>query len=179
MAHTRVINKDARLVAQCAAGRYLRYTCSIPVSVGQARTNNTAPNLIMADVIKNETWYKGIFVAPCAAKILAIYANGSPFVDMAKSGTTYAQFYKGVGGGADTALLSDNTNNGIAIGTATVPTQDTAIDGTLVSAAVATLTVGQHVYAKVTVSNHNVETAVAYVTLTVEWMPIDTQYASS
>ena len=180
MAHTRITNKDARIIAQCSSGKHIRNINNIEFSVGAARTNNTAPNLIMADAIQNEISTKGVLVAPCAAKILSISANGSPFVDMDVAGTTYVQVYKAVSGGADTALLTDNSNSGIKVGDATVPTADTAIDGTLSTVSgVDELTVGQHVYAILTVSNHAVQTAVAYVTVTVEWMSTDAAYASS
>jgi len=180
MAHTRVIDKDARIIAQCSSGKFMRNISSISFSVGLDRLSNIAPKKIMADAIQNETSQKGIFVAPCACKVLGVYANGSPYVDMDVAGTVYVQVYKSVATGGDTALLTDNTNSGIKVGDATVPTVDVAIDGTLsTTAGVVDLTVGQHVYAILTVSDHAVQSAVGNITITVEWRPDDAAYASS
>jgi len=166
-------DKDARLIEQLARGRRTRYTASKSFSVGEARTNNTAPNRITADVIRNETERLPIFVAPCACKVVRIVANGTPFVDLDTAGSTTAQVTKAVIGAADVNLLAST----IAIGAATVPTLDTAIDGVLsATASDLELIDGQHVYATVAVSNHTVETAVAYITLTVEYVPTDAGY---
>jgi hypothetical protein len=175
MANVRTTDKDARLIKQLADGKYTRYVASQGFIIALARTNNTPPNRIMADVIKNETEVAGFFVAPCACKVVRIAANGTPFVDMATSGTVTAKLTKAVIGGSDVDLCST-----IGIGAATVPTADTCIDATLSSTAGALdLLVGQHVFATIAVSNHDVETAVAYVTLMMEWYPTDKCYASS
>lgn len=165
-------DKDARLIEQLARGRRTRYTASVNFSVAEARTNNTAPNRIMADAIKNETVIKPVFVSPCNCKVVRIVANGSPFVDLDVGGSTNVKLTKDVIGAADVDLCSN-----IAVGAATVPTLGTAIDGTLSTTANALdLLDGQHVYATIVVSNHTVETAVAYVTVTLEYVPTDAGY---
>ena len=179
MAHTRIVDKDARIIAQCAAGKFQRNISSQTFSIATDRAANDADSLLMASVIRNETAYKGIFVAPCACKVLGVFVNGSPYVDMDVNGTVYLQVLKAVIGGSDTVLLTDNSNSGIAIGSATVPTLDTALDGSLsTTAGVVDLLVGQNVYARVVVSNHAVE-AIGYVTATVEWIATDTSFSGS
>ena len=169
MAHTRTTDPDARVIDQCSKGRRTRYVVSKSFIIAGARTNNTAPNRIMADLIQNETEIFGVFVAPCAAEVIRITANGTPFADMAAGGTATAKLTKAVIGGSDLDLCST-----IAIGAATVPTADTAIDAVLATTAgYLDLLEGQHVFATVAVSNHTVDTAVAYITLEMEWMPKD------
>ena len=167
MAHARTTNKDSRVIEQCASGRRVRNIVCKGVSVALDRTSNTAPRRIMATAITNETEIIPFFVAPCAAKVTRITANGTPFVDMAAGGSVTIKLTKSVIGGSDVDLCST-----IAIGDATVPTLDTAIDATLTTANL-TLVEGQHVYATIIVSNHAVDTAVAYVTLMMEWIPMD------
>ena len=165
-------DKDARLIEQLARGRRTRYTASVDFTVGEARTNNTAPNRLLADIIKNETEKFGVFVAPCACKVVRISANGSPFVDLDTGGTVVAKMTKNVVGATDVDLCSN-----ITIGSATAPTAGTVLDGTLSTTAGALdLTEGQHVYATVVVSNHTVETAVAYISLMLEYVPTDAGY---
>lgn len=179
MAITRKTDKDAKIISQCARGRYLRNVNCVTFSAASARGNNTAPQKIMADVIPNETCTKGIFIAPCAGKVLGVYANGSPYIDMASGGAAYVQVYKATSG-ADIALLTDNTNLGIKVGDVTVPTADTALDGTLSSTAgVVDLTAGQNVYATLNVRSAAVESVVGYLTLAVEWMPADKSYSQA
>ena len=171
----RTIDKAARIVEQCARGRRIRNIQSLGFTVAAARTTNVAPNHTMADLIQNETEVFGFFVAPCACKVLRIVANGTPFVDMATGGSVTAKLTKAVIGGADVDLCST-----IAIGAETVPATDTPIDATLSSTDGALdLIDGQHIYATVVVSNHAVETAVAHITLAMEWIPMDIGYPSS
>lgn len=176
MAHAVVNDPQARFMEQCTQGRKVRNIARTGFSVAQARTNNTDPNLANATAIKAQTEYKSFFVAPCDCKVVRIYVNGTPYVDMASSGTTYVQVYKAVIGASDTALLTDNTASGIQVGEATLGSAtvlDTAIDGTLSSTAgVVNLLEGQHVYAKIVVSNHNVD-ARGYISLCMEWTPTD------
>lgn len=153
-----------QILYQCARGQRTRHVNSVKLSVAAARTNNTAPNRIMATLIQNETEVIPIFTAPCAGRVLRIYANGTPYVDMDVSGTVVATTYKS----AATALGA-----GIAIGAATVPTANTAIDDVLVGGTTSDFTEGQHIYTSVVVSNHAVQTAVAYVTINVEWVPTE------
>lgn len=150
-----------------AQGMRNRRVSSVGFSVGAARTNNTAPNRIMADMIQGETEVFPIFTAPCACRVLRIYANGSPFVDNGAAETTVATTSKAVIGAADTALGA-----GITIGSATAPTADTAIDDVLTGGATSDLLEGQHVYTTVVVGA-TVQTAVAYCTINVEWVPVE------
>jgi hypothetical protein len=122
----------------------------------------------MADAIQNETLVRGFGVMPCNGRVLRITANGTPFVDMATSGTVTAKLSKAVIGGTDIDLCST-----IAIGAATVPTADTAIDAVLsTTSSDLDLLNGQHIYLTVAVSNHAVE-AIGYVTVMMEWMPTE------
>jgi hypothetical protein len=169
MAHTRTADIDARIIQQCARGRRIRNVASIGFSVASARTSNTAPARIMADVIGGETEKFPFFIAPCDCKVIRITANGTPFVDNDTGETSTAKLTKAVIGGTDVDLCS-----AITIGSATAPTADTAIDATLSSSDVLNLVEGQHVYATVTIGN-TVQTAVAYITLMMEWVPMDLQ----
>jgi len=174
MANVRSTDNDARLIEQLARGRRTRYTQSLGFSVAEDRATNDTDSLIMADAIKNETLVKAFFVAPCDGKVVRIVANGSPFIDMATSGTVTAKLTKAVIGGSDTDLCST-----IAIGAATVPTLDTAIDAVLSTTATdLDLLNGQHVYLTAVVSNHTVS-LIGYVTVTMEWVPTDIGYAQS
>ncbi len=175
MAHARTIDQDARVIDQCSHGKRIRNTQNMGIIIASARTSNTAPARIMADAIQAETLVKGFFVAPCDCKVVRITANGSPFVDMNTSGTVTAKLTKAVIDGSDVDLCST-----IAIGAATVPTLDTAIDAVLsTTSSNLDLLEGQHVYLTVVVSDHTVDTAVAYVTIMMEWVPMDASYASS
>ena len=156
------------LLFQCARGQRTRHVNSVGVIIASARTNNTAPARIMASLIQNETEVFPIFTAPCAARVVRIYSNGSPYADMDVAGTVVATTSKAVIGASDTALGA-----GITIGDATVPTLDTAIDDVLVGGTTMDLLEGQHVYTTVVVSNHAVQTAVAYITINVEWVPVE------
>jgi hypothetical protein len=174
MAHARTTSQDARVIDQCARGRRIRNVATFGFSVGNARTNNTAPNRIMADVIAGETEIFPAFVAPCACKVLRIYANGTPFIDNDTGQTSTVKLTKAVIGAGDTDLCST-----VTIGSATVPTSDTAIDAALVTTAgVLDLIEGQNVYATVVVGA-TVQTAVAYITVCMEWVPMDASYASA
>lgn len=169
MTHTRTVDDDARVLEQCSQGRVLRNVVCKDIIIAGARTNNTAPDRIMATVIQNETEVLGFFVAPCACKVVRVTANGTPFADMNTSGTVTVKATKAVIGGSDVDLCST-----IAIGAATVPTADTAIDAALSTTEGALdLLEGQHVFLTVVVSNHTVDTAVAYVTVMLEWVPMD------
>lgn len=159
--------RDTALYGE-AQGLRLRNTSSRYFSVALNRLDNTAPDRVMATVIRNETEVLPIFVAPCACRVLRIYANGSPFADMAAGGTVVVTTSKAVIGGTDTALGA-----GITVGSETVPTLDTAIDDVLTGGATSDLLEGQHVYATVVVSDHDVETAVAYISINVEYVPTE------
>lgn len=150
-----------------AQGLRARHVNSVSFSVAAARTNNTAPNRIMADMIQGDTEVFPIFTAPCNARVLRIYANGTPFIDNGVAETTVATTSKSVIGGADVALGA-----GITIGSATVPTLNTAIDDVLTGGTTMDLLEGQHVFTTVVVGA-TVQSAVAYVTLNVEWVPTE------
>jgi len=169
MSHSATNSPDARIIEQCTQGRKIRNVASFGFSVGAARTNNTAPNRIMADLIQGETERIPVFVAPCNCKVLRIYANGTPFIKNNGAETSTLKLVKAVIADTDVDL-----NTTITIGLGTAPTTDTAIDAVLstVSGALDLLE-GQHVYATVVVGA-TVETAVAYVTGNMEWVPTDT-----
>ena len=174
MANTRSTDQDARLIEQLARGRRTRYTQNLGFSIAEDRVTNDADSLLMADAIKNETVIKAFFVAPCACKVVRVVANGSPFVDMDTSGTVTAKLTKSVIGGSNIDLCST-----IAVGAATVPTLDTAIDAVLSTTSTdLDLLNGQHVYLTAVVSNHIVQ-AIGYVTVMMEFVPTDLGYSQS
>ena len=167
MAHAVVKDPNARLLEQCTQGRFIRNIATLGLIVGNARTNNTAPNRIMADAIAGETLIKGFFIAPCEAKVTRIYVNGSPFIDN-NAGDSTIKVTKGVIGGGDTDLCS-----ALTIGSDTLPTADTAKDATLITTAgVLDLKEGQHVYATLVVGA-TVQSTVGILTLCMEWVPVD------
>ena len=174
MANVRTTNQDARIIDQCARGRRTRNVVSKDLIIANARTNNSVPNRIMATAIAGETEIFGLFVAPCDCKVIRITANGSPFVDNGVAETSTVKLTKAVIAGTDVDLCST-----IEIGAATVLTLDTAIDATLSTTAGALdLLGGQHVFGTVIIGA-TVQTAVAYVTVAMEWVPMDVSYASS
>ena len=151
------------ILFQCSRGQRTRNVNSITFSLAGARTNNTAPNRIMADVIAGETEVIPIFTAPCATRVIRIYANGTPYADQGVGETTVVTTYKS---GA-VALGA-----GITVGDATVPTANTALDDVLVGGTTMDLAEGNHVYASV-VCAAGTFVAVAYITLNVEWVPTE------
>jgi hypothetical protein len=246
MAHTRVTNKDARIIAQCSSGKYMRNIEHQSFSVANDRSSNVDPGLIMADGITTETFKKGLFVAPCAGKVVGVYVNGSPYIDMAAGGTVTLNVSKAVNDSAvsltadatatdtyvtvaspwyfragwtvtvtdssngpenvivasttstrvnfTTALTLDHTvansatithidspilSSDITVGSATAPTADTALDGTLYTgASVVEFSAGDNFYITVTTSAHAID-ALGYVTVCLEWVALDKSYASS
>ena len=165
---TRTTNKDARIIAQCAAGKAFRNVISKELIVAHDRISNVAPGRIMADVIAGETEIFGFFVAPCACKVLRITANGTPFIDNGAAQTSTVKLTKAVIAGTDLDLCST-----IEIGAATAPVTDTAIDAVLATTAgYLDLIEGQHMYGTIVVGAA-VEITVAYITVEMEWMPTD------
>jgi hypothetical protein len=124
---------------------------------------------LLADVIRAGTVNKGIFIAPCNGKVTRICTNAIAYVDMATSGTATAKVAKAVIGGSDVDICAT-----IAIGAATVPTAETAIDGVLsTTAGAVSFITGQLIYAVLVVSNHAVSVIPEALTLSVEWTPTD------
>ncbi|MFH1290415.1 MAG: hypothetical protein ABIH92_03335 [Nanoarchaeota archaeon] len=148
---------------QCSKGQRTRHVNSCKMIVASARTSNTAPARIMATLIQGETEVIPIFTAPCNLRVVRIYANGTPFVDNDIAQTTVATTYKS----AATALGA-----GITIGSEPVPTANTALDDVLVGGTTMDVLEGQHIYTTVVVGAA-VQTAVAYVTVNVEWVPTE------
>lgn len=164
----RTANPEAKMIKQCTAGRRIRNIATKSLIVGAARTNNTAPNRVMATAIQGETEVFGLFVAPCACKVTRISVNGTPFIDNNVAETSTVTVTKAVIGGDNVDLCS-----AITVGDATVPTLDTCLDGTLSTTAGALdLIEGQHVYGTLVVGA-TVQTAVAYLTVMMEWIPMD------
>lgn len=176
MAHARTTDKDARLIAQLATGKYLRYIAEVPFIVAEDRAAIDTESHFLADVIGSAgAANKAVFIAPCACKVVRVYANALAFVDNAAGGSTSAIFYKAVIGDTDVAL-----NSALAIGAATVPTAETAIDGTLsTTSSDLDLIEGQLVYVTVTNSAHAVDARTDGLVLGLEWYPTDTSYAGS
>ena len=173
MAHARTTNRDASITSQCGMGRRTRYISLVPVIVGQARTNMVDPNHILADSIQNTTVNKAVFIAPCICEVLRCYVNANTFVTTAASGSVTVKFTKAVIAGTDVDLCSTIT---VGAPTGSVPTSETAIDGTLSTTGGALLLWdGQLVYAVVVVSNHAVTDRSEDLIVGIEWTPRDTQ----
>lgn len=170
MAHTRTTNKDARIVEQCARGRRVRNTSIVPFIVANARTNMTDPNHSFADVISNDTANKAAFVAPCVCKVIRCSANALTFPTTAAGGSVTLKFTKAVIGGTDVDLCTAG-----AVGGASPPTAETAVDATLSTTAGALdLVEGQLVYAVILVSNHAISARSSGLVGMIEWVPLDT-----
>lgn len=171
MAHTRTKDPDARLIEQCSQGRRVRYIADAPIIVGQARTNMTDPNHILADSIQNTTVNKGVFIAPCTCEVVRCYVNAGTFVTSAAGGSVTVKFTKAVIATTDVDLCSTIT---IGAPTGSVPTGETAIDGVLSTTSGALdLIEGQLVYAVVVVSDHAVTDRSEHLLVAIEWLPKD------
>ena len=171
MAHTRTKNDDARMLEQCSRGRRVRYVATVPVIVANARTNMVDPNHAIADVIKNDTVNKAVFCAPCDCKVVRVYTNAKAFVECAAGGTVTAKATKAVIGDTDVDLCDTIAISGES---GSVPTAETAIDGTLSTTSGAlNLVEGQLVYVVVVVSNHDVDARSDALEICMEWVPKD------
>lgn len=175
MSHTRVVDKSARIIDQCAKGRFIRNVATVDYIVANARSNDTAPNRIMADLIANDSSQKGLFVAPCNGTIESIMVNGSPYFTQQSGGLTMLQVYKQgqvvitgsgmlVGGCATSGVTPQALSSGV--------TYDATISG-------ASFTAGQAIYAVLATSNDAVTSGPGYITVSVEWVPDDKSYAGS
>ena len=172
MAHTRTTDDDARMIEQCSRGRRVRYVATVPVIVANARTNMTDPNHAIADVIKNVTLNKALFCAPCDCEVVRVYANAKAFIECASGGTVTAKATKAVIAGSDVDLCSTIAISGES---GSVPTAETAIDGTLsITSGALDLVEGQLVYVVVAVSNHDVDARSDALEICMEWVPKDT-----
>lgn len=173
MAHARTTDVEATLLKQCARGRRARNVAKVSLIAALARTNMTDPNHAIADVIKNETFYKAVFIAPCVCKVVRVFTNARAYCECAAGGTVVVKAQKTVIGGTDLDLCSDITISGES---GSVPTADTAIDGTLATTAgYLDLIEGQLVIVKVVVSDHNVDACSDALEVYVEWAPMDGQ----
>ena len=190
MAHTRSIDKSARIIEQCARGRYIRNVNIQSFTIAGARTNDTVPNRIMADVISSGDCKRGVFVAPSDATVEGISIVGMPHpMHTLTSGLTYIQFYKVRADTTNVPMLSDNAGLGLQIGgvifaaatSGNVPiwtSTNVVIDGTFYQSGQTSLLAGDAIYT--TISSFAIYTsAVACVTTMLEWVPNDKSYASS
>ena len=171
MAHTRSIDSDAPITKQCARMRRIRNVAKVPLIAAQARTNMTDPNHVLGTAIKNTSEVVGMFVAPCKAEVVRCYANAGTFATCASGGTVTVKATKGVIGDTDVDLCSTITVSGES---GSVPTAETAIDGTLSTTTGALdLVEGQLVYATLAVSNHDITDRTEHLAFCVEWIPKD------
>jgi len=171
MSHTRAIDIDARVVEQVARGRHIRNIASQSYDIANARTNNTAPNSIMADIIPGEAFTKGIFVAPSDIKVVDIMANGAPWPVTASGGFIMLQIY-------DQGRRL-GTSSGLQIGGSAVSGFVTALnsgvtyDLSLVSGDQNIVSAGQAIYSTVTADSVVIQSGPGMVTVSVEWIPFD------
>lgn len=191
MAHTRIVDKSARIIDQCARGRFVRNVASVSLSIADARTNDTEPNRVIADVVASGFCRKGIFIAPSDAKIESISLIGSPYpMSVATSAAVWVQFFKATTSG-DIAILSDNTGKGLQI-TGVVSAAATSGNGPLyIARGVVTdgsiyttstqqyLNAGEAVYVTVSANTIAIGSAAGFVVASVEWVPNDKSYAGS
>ena len=166
---TRTTNDEAQVLYQCARGYRTRHTNFVPIIVANARTTMVDPNHVLADVILNTTANKAVFIAPCNCKVVRCYVNAGTYATQAAGGTTTVKLTKAVIAGTDVDLCST-----ITVGSDSVPTAETAIDGTLSTTSGALdLVEGQLVYAVMVVSNHNVTDRSEDMIVGIEWVPKD------
>ena len=171
MANARTTDWEATILEQTARGRRTRYCYSVPLIAAEDRAAIDTDSHILADAIKNTAVNKGIFIAPCKGKIVRVTANALAFAECAAGGTITAQCKKAVIGGTDVALNTAITVSGES---GSVPTAETAIDGTLSSTAGALDVIqGQLVYVVLTVSNHTVDVRTDGMTVEIEFVPTD------
>ncbi len=88
MAHAKTTAAVSLLEREEARGVFTRRIEGANFLVAAARTNMTAPNHLLADGIPTETFNKGVFVAPCASKILGIKVGGVTMPHMANTAVT-------------------------------------------------------------------------------------------
>ena len=165
MAHTKTTSHESRLVYQCGKGHRRREVARCKLIVANARTNMTDPNHSVADVIINDSCNKGIFIAPCAAKIERIYVNANVYPTNA-AGTVTVKCTKAVIADTDvdlcTALAIDNN------------TDETAYDATLSTTSGALdLLEGQLVYVVCAVSNNAIVARSSGLIVNLEWRPTE------
>jgi hypothetical protein len=138
MAHTRIIDQNARIISQCATGKFIRNVATASIMIANSRTGSTGPNHPMADFImaSGATLWKGLFVAPCDAKILGISVVGNPYPVTTVSGLIWLQVYQtNTTSGGDYAILTDNSSRGILVGAAATSGGGYGLDGMLRSTA--------------------------------------------
>jgi hypothetical protein len=155
MAHTKVIERKERIMDQLGKGYRTRYTPQVTVLVANDRGSDVAPGNVVADVIRNETLYKGIFVAPCKCTVLRCFSRAYGYPN---GGTITARFYNNAN--AITAAESIDALTGKL-------TADLTITGN------ADLDEGALVYVVVAVSNDAVATRSNSLVLGVEYMPAE------
>lgn len=167
MAHTKSADSNARIIEQCTQGRKLRYIYAIPLIAAQTRNDMSSPDNMLADAIKSTTACKGVFAAPCAGKVVRVYANALTYATCAASGTVTVKATKG-------GAVDLNTAFNVSGEAGSVPVSDTAIDGVLSTTAGALdLVEGQLVYATLVVSAHNITTCTDGLNLNVEFAPTE------
>lgn len=173
MAHTRSYDIDARVVDQVARGRHLRNVESQDWTIAAARSNNTAPNSITADVIQNETKSKGLMVAPSEIKIVDIMVNGSPWAVTDSGGFIMLQVYD-----QGRRLV---TTSGLLIGGTVISdfeggfscTSGVTYDLTLVSGLENQVSEGHAIYSTIVANNIAIQSGPGMITVSLEWVPVD------
>ena len=189
MSHTRSIDNSARIIDQCARGRFIRNVNTVTYVIATTRSGNVADSRKMADLITNESGaFKALLVAPSDGKVETITARGTLWPVMASGGYVLATVFKegkpmitGSGyviGGHDISGFQNALS-----GHFTALTSGTAYDLTLNTASgyEVTFTEGQAIYTMLSMSNTTLKsgTAPSMVAISMEWVPQDKSYASS
>jgi hypothetical protein len=164
MAHAKVVNDEAKILKQCSEGRRIRNLAVVPVILAKDRGAIDSDSHILATLIDGETSANvPVFTAPCACKIVRLFANAVTFP--ATSGAATLTWYKANIGAGDTAL-----NTALSID---APTDETAVDATLsTTAGVLDLIEGQLVYCTIALSATSTARSDGLV-LCAEWIPFE------
>ena len=172
MAHTKSTDPSSKLTREINRGYRSRRIKEVGFIVAGTRTNMTAPNHAVADVIasgiaNNETTRKSIMIAPCSGKILRVYTNACVY-PVSGGGTQTLNVKKAVVGAADVSALAS------VISIMQPAADETAFDGTLSTVANALdFEEGQLIYAEVALSNNAITTRSDALIVGIEWTPTE------
>ena len=191
MSLTRKTDKNARIIDQCARGRYVRNIVTKDFIFAAGKSGNSAIISENADVVSSGNIKRGMFIVPCDAIIEGISVVGTPYPMHPVSGNlTYIQFYKARADTTDVPMLSDNAGLGLQLGgvlftaatsgnvSPTWVSTNVVTDGTIYESGQTSLLAGDAIYTIVS-SFAIYVSSVANVTTMVEWIPNDKSYASS
>jgi hypothetical protein len=164
---TKTIELKATLMTQLGKGYRTRYTSVVPVIIAEDRIDDTsADSDLLADALRAQTVYKGVFVAPCNCQILRMFANAKAWPNNAAAGVinlTGTKVGYVTGDVALTAALNIEAASQVA---------ETACDLTLVAAAVNMLE-GEAVDVTIGVADQAITAKSSGLVVGIEFMPTE------